>query len=86
MLTWSKRLSALLVSGGAAIVLVAAPAAASGGSNPNPNTGCIAANNMMTDPGMAVWGSHNNPGGDPSGSGMYKAMVVSDALWPNMGC
>lgn len=84
MRSWPKILSFALVTGGAAVVLVASPAAASGGTNPQ--TGCIGGNNMMGHPGMSVWGSHDNPGIDPSANGMVKAMIASDPLWPNMGC
>lgn len=84
-LSFAFAASALTAS--AATVAIAIPTATAA-TRTNPQTGCIGANNMMPAPGMSTQGwatlPDDNPGLDPSGSGMFKAMFVSDPSFPTM--
>lgn len=81
-----KWVSVGLAAGAATLMMTATPATAA--PIPNPQTGCIGANNMMPAPGMSTQGwatlPGTNPGMDHAGAGMVKAMITSDPSWPTM--
>lgn len=81
-----KWVAVALAAGAATLMMTATPATAA--AIPNPQTGCVGGNNMMTAPGMSTQGwwtlPDSNPGLGPSSDGMVKAMMVSDPYWPIM--